>query len=50
MHVQEWTSGYEKITAMIVPRSSTLIFQDSEYALFNVSLFKKVRWGPNVCA
>lgn len=27
---------------MIVPRSSTLITQDSDYALFNVTLFKKV--------
>lgn len=27
---------------MIVPRSSSLIIQDAEYALFNVTLFKKV--------
>lgn len=27
---------------MIVPRSTQLITQDSEYGLFNVTLFKKV--------
>lgn len=39
---QEWTSSYEMITDMIVPRSSTLITQDNDYCLFNVTLFKKV--------
>lgn len=38
----EWQGVYEKITDMIVPRSSQLITQDSEYGLFTVSLFKKV--------
>uniref|UniRef100_A0A0K8TRG7 V-type proton ATPase subunit C n=1 Tax=Tabanus bromius TaxID=304241 RepID=A0A0K8TRG7_TABBR len=38
----DWVNGYEKITEMIVPRSSTLIFQDHDYLLFNVTLFKKV--------
>ncbi|XP_055850028.1 V-type proton ATPase subunit C isoform X1 [Episyrphus balteatus] len=38
----DWIVGYEKITDMIVPRSSTLITQDQDYALFNVTLFKKV--------
>ncbi|XP_076666813.1 V-type proton ATPase subunit Vha44 isoform X1 [Andrena cerasifolii] len=38
----EWHSGYENLTAMIVPRSTQLITQDSEYGLFNVTLFKKV--------
>ncbi|XP_078035495.1 V-type proton ATPase subunit Vha44 isoform X1 [Augochlora pura] len=38
----EWNSGYEKLTDMIVPRSTQLITQDSEYGLFTVSLFKKV--------
>uniref|UniRef100_U5EWK4 V-type proton ATPase subunit C n=1 Tax=Corethrella appendiculata TaxID=1370023 RepID=U5EWK4_9DIPT len=40
--VQDWHSNYEKITDMIVPRSSTLITQDGEFCLFNVHLFKKV--------
>ncbi|XP_032676091.1 V-type proton ATPase subunit C isoform X2 [Odontomachus brunneus] len=39
---QEWYSGYEKLTDMIVPRSTQLITQDSEYGLFTVTLFKKV--------
>lgn len=39
---QDWQAGYEKLTDMIVPRSSQLITQDSDFALFNVTLFKKV--------
>ncbi|XP_055920634.1 V-type proton ATPase subunit C isoform X2 [Eupeodes corollae] len=38
----DWVVGYEKITDMIVPRSSQLITQDQDYALYNVTLFKKV--------
>lgn len=38
----DWTANYEKITDMIVPRSSQLIHQDNDYGLFNVTLFKKV--------
>lgn len=39
---QDWTTNYEKLTDMIVPRSSQLITQDSEYGLYTVTLFKKV--------
>lgn len=39
---QEWNTVYEKLTDMIVPRSSQLITQDAEYGLFTVTLFKKV--------
>lgn len=39
---QEWNAVYETLTNMIVPRSSQLITQDSEYGLFTVTLFKKV--------
>ncbi|XP_045461269.1 V-type proton ATPase subunit C isoform X1 [Harmonia axyridis] len=39
---QEWLTTYEKLTDMIVPRSSQLITQDNEYGLYTVSLFKKV--------
>ncbi|XP_020296988.1 V-type proton ATPase subunit C [Pseudomyrmex gracilis] len=39
---QEWHACYEKLTDMIVPRSTQLITQDSEYGLFTVTLFKKV--------
>ncbi|XP_011879957.1 PREDICTED: V-type proton ATPase subunit C [Vollenhovia emeryi] len=39
---QEWYACYEKLTDMIVPRSTQLITQDSEYGLFTITLFKKV--------
>ncbi|XP_068989395.1 V-type proton ATPase subunit C isoform X2 [Neodiprion pinetum] len=39
---QEWYAVYEKLTDMIVPRSTQLISQDQEYGLFTVTLFKKV--------
>ncbi|XP_015112199.1 V-type proton ATPase subunit C [Diachasma alloeum] len=39
---QEWHAVYEKLTDMIVPRSTQMITQDSEYGLFTVTLFKKV--------
>lgn len=42
INANDWTQNYEKITDMIVPRSSQLINQDTDYALFNVTLFKKV--------
>jgi len=38
----DWNANYEKLTDMIVPRSSRKIFEDAEYGLFNVTLFKKV--------
>lgn len=41
-NIQDWNNYYEKITDMIVPRSSQFIIQDNEYALCTVTLFKKV--------
>uniref|UniRef100_A0A8D8UGL8 V-type proton ATPase subunit C n=1 Tax=Cacopsylla melanoneura TaxID=428564 RepID=A0A8D8UGL8_9HEMI len=41
--VQEWVQNYEKLTDMIVPRSSQLVSQDQDFALYTVSLFKKVQ-------
>lgn len=38
----DWYSGYEKLTNMIVPRSTQLITQDADYGLFTITLFKKV--------
>lgn len=38
----DWNNNYEKLTDMIVPRSSQLVFQDQDFGLFTVSLFKKV--------
>ncbi|GBP83903.1 V-type proton ATPase subunit C [Eumeta japonica] len=37
----DWNQNYEKITDMIVPRSTQLIQQDNDYGLFTVTLFKK---------
>lgn len=42
MAMNDWNHGYEKLTDMIVPRSSQLVTQDNEYALYTVTLFKKV--------
>ncbi|KAK0523062.1 Vacuolar ATP synthase subunit C, partial [Tilletia horrida] len=41
--VKEWQTKYERLTSMVVPRSSRKIAQDSEFALFNVTVFKKVK-------
>lgn len=38
----DWWANYEKVTDMIVPRSSQMISQDTDYGLFTVTLFKKV--------
>ncbi|EAA11948.4 V-type proton ATPase subunit C [Anopheles arabiensis] len=38
----DWNAHYEKITDMIVPRSSQTITQDQDYVLCTVTLFKKV--------
>lgn len=38
----DWNHMYEKLTDMIVPRSSQLVSQDQDYGLFTVTLFKKV--------
>jgi len=38
----DWYQGYEKLTDMIVPRSTQLVSQDSDYGLFTITLFKKV--------
>ena len=42
MHYQEWHNKYERLTDMIVPRSTQLVFEDNDHGLFTVSLFKKV--------
>ncbi|CAG9573865.1 unnamed protein product [Danaus chrysippus] len=38
----DWNANYEKITDMIVPRSTQLVHQDNDYGLFTVTLFRKV--------
>ncbi|KAF0295258.1 V-type proton ATPase subunit C 1-A [Amphibalanus amphitrite] len=42
MHYQDWHNKYERLTDMIVPRSTQLVFEDNDHGLFTVSLFKKV--------
>lgn len=39
---KEWLGKYEKLTSMVVPRSSTKLAEDDDFALYNVTLFKKV--------
>ncbi|ORX52048.1 ATPase, V1 complex, subunit C [Hesseltinella vesiculosa] len=39
---KQWNAKYETLTAMVVPRSSTVIAEDDEYGLFTVTLFKRV--------
>ncbi|KAJ8588194.1 ATPase V1 complex subunit C [Rhizopogon salebrosus TDB-379] len=40
--VKEWNLKYERLTNMVVPRSSSHIASDSEYALFGVVIFRRV--------
>ncbi|TFK88563.1 ATPase V1 complex subunit C [Polyporus arcularius HHB13444] len=40
--VKDWNAKYERLTPMIVPRSSTLIDADDEYSLFAVVIFRRV--------
>lgn len=42
-NVKDWQAKYERLTSMVVPRSSNKISQDEEFALFNVTIFKKVK-------
>lgn len=37
-----WNSSYEKLTDMIVPKSSQLVVQDNEHCLYAVTMFRKV--------
>ncbi|EPZ31995.1 ATPase, V1 complex, subunit C [Rozella allomycis CSF55] len=39
---KEWLENYETLTAMVVPRSTQLIIEDEEHALYTVTLFKRV--------
>ncbi|GLB36374.1 putative subunit of the peripheral V1 complex of vacuolar ATPase [Lyophyllum shimeji] len=40
--VKEWNAKYERLTSMVVPRSSKLVASDDEYSLFGVVLFRRV--------
>ncbi|KAF8523067.1 hypothetical protein BU17DRAFT_43994 [Hysterangium stoloniferum] len=39
---KEWKSKYERLSSMVVPRSSTCIVADDAYTLFSVVIFKRV--------
>ncbi|KAJ1834983.1 Vacuolar ATP synthase subunit C [Coemansia sp. RSA 2706] len=39
---KEWRNSYERLTDMVVPRSSAKLAEDSEYALYSVVVFKRV--------
>lgn len=40
--VKDWNAKYERLTSMVVPRSSRPIAADAEYSLFGVVIFRKV--------
>lgn len=37
----DWAEKYEKLSDMVVPRSSRMLSEDTEYGLFSVTLFQK---------
>jgi V-type H+-transporting ATPase subunit C len=39
---KDWYANYESLTNFILPRSSKLLKEDTEYGLFTVTLFKRV--------
>ncbi|KAJ1987204.1 Vacuolar ATP synthase subunit C [Dimargaris cristalligena] len=40
--VKDWETQYETLSQMVVPRSSVKITADNDYALFSVTVFKRV--------
>ncbi|GHJ84312.1 hypothetical protein NliqN6_0714 [Naganishia liquefaciens] len=41
--VKDWNDKYERLTSMVVPRSSSKIASDNEFSLQTVTIFKKVK-------
>ncbi|PON68861.1 ATPase, V1 complex, subunit C [Parasponia andersonii] len=39
---KDWLSGYETLTNYVVPRSTKKLHEDNEYALYTVTLFRRV--------
>ncbi|CAN1839044.1 V-type proton ATPase subunit C [Linum perenne] len=39
---KDWLASYETLTSYVVPRSSKKLFEDNEYALYTVTLFRRV--------
>ncbi|GAA5904123.1 hypothetical protein JCM6882_003951 [Rhodosporidiobolus microsporus] len=40
---KEWDSSYERLTQMVVPRSSVKLAEDDEFILFSVTIFRRVK-------
>ncbi|KAK4693267.1 V-type H+-transporting ATPase subunit C, partial [Phenoliferia sp. Uapishka_3] len=40
--VKEWETSYERLTSMVVPRSSTKLASDDDFVLFGCAIFRKV--------
>lgn len=38
---KDWLSSYETLTTYVVPRSSKMLYEDNEYALYTVTLFNR---------
>ncbi|XP_016515831.1 V-type proton ATPase subunit C [Nicotiana tabacum] len=38
---KDWLSSYENLTTYVVPRSSKMLYEDNEYALYTVTLFNR---------
>ncbi|KAG5617611.1 hypothetical protein H5410_017435 [Solanum commersonii] len=38
---KDWLSSYETLTTYVVPRSSKMLYEDNEYALYTVALFNR---------
>ncbi|KAJ7706431.1 hypothetical protein B0H17DRAFT_1037176 [Mycena rosella] len=41
-NVKDWNSKYERLSSMVVPRSSSSVASDEEYTLFSVVVFRRV--------
>ncbi|GAA6003703.1 hypothetical protein JCM10207_003555 [Rhodosporidiobolus poonsookiae] len=41
--VKEWDASYERLTQMVVPRSSVKLAEDDEFVLFSATLFRRVK-------
>ncbi|GMH08989.1 hypothetical protein Nepgr_010829 [Nepenthes gracilis] len=39
---RDWLSSYEKLTDYVVPRASRKLHEDNEYALYTVTMFRRV--------
>jgi len=42
-NAKDWESKYERLTQMVVPRSSVKVASDEEYILYTATIFKRVK-------